>query len=42
MTKLRERPNKRQRDRESQQGWFEGWFNRSPWMTTLVSILWDP
>lgn len=42
MAKLRERLHKRQKDYEAQQGWFEGWFNRSPWMTTLISTLMGP
>uniref|UniRef100_A0ABK0LXA2 Murine leukemia virus integrase C-terminal domain-containing protein n=1 Tax=Rattus norvegicus TaxID=10116 RepID=A0ABK0LXA2_RAT len=34
MAKLRERLAQRQKLFDSQQGWFEGWFNRSPWFGT--------
>ncbi|XP_075838007.1 MLV-related proviral Env polyprotein-like [Microtus pennsylvanicus] len=42
MAKLRERLKQRQQLFESEQGWFEGWFNRSPWFTTLVSSIMGP
>lgn len=42
MAKLRERLKQRQKLFESEQGWFKGWFNRSPWFTTLVSSIMGP
>lgn len=42
MAKLRERLRQRQKMFDSQQGWFEGLFNKSPWFTTLISTIIGP
>lgn len=42
LDKLKERLTVRQKKFESQQYWYKGWFNKSPWFATLVSTLMGP
>jgi hypothetical protein len=42
MAKVREGLAKQKKERKQSQGWFESWFNSSPWLTTLISILLRP
>ncbi|XP_066228779.1 syncytin-2 [Saccopteryx leptura] len=42
MNKLKERLKAREKRLQDQQGWFEGWYAKAPWLTTLISTLAGP
>lgn len=42
LAKIKERRQKYHQLIESQQGWFQNWYNRSPWYSTLISTIMGP
>lgn len=39
MARVREALAERERERQQHQGWYESWYNSSPWLTTLISAI---
>lgn len=42
MAKVREGLAKGKKELDSSQEWFESWFNSSPWLTPLISVVVEP
>lgn len=42
MDRLEKRLDERKRRSQAQEGWFQSWFNSSPWLTTLLSAITGP
>ncbi|NWY08007.1 ENV2 protein, partial [Nothoprocta ornata] len=42
LAKVREGIERRRRERETRQGWFEEWYSQLPWLTTMISSFVGP